>query len=86
MVKDKLMPELKNTVKLGIGSMAGIGALGSMANIPGMPSQAGQVTQITGSSLALLNVGQMVKNTKVLTNTLNSKKTKHKGPIGKIIG
>ena len=65
MVKKKkenpLMREAKNTVGLGVGTMAGYGVLGSMAAVPGMPAQASQVVTTAGAGLQLANIGQLAK-------------------------
>lgn len=51
----KAKKQIRNTVALGVGSMAGSYALGVMGNLPGMPSN--NVTGIANASLGLANVG-----------------------------
>ena len=67
---NELMDNAKDTIGLGIGSMAGLGAMGAMQNLPGMPKEAAGITSIAGSGLMLANVGQMAKTGMSLTNTL----------------
>lgn len=67
--KNIMMKEATNVAKLGMVSMAGMGAMGAMRNIPGMPSQAGNIVGITGSGLALVNVGQMLKSGKKIAKS-----------------
>jgi hypothetical protein len=55
----KLYSNMKDSVKLGIGSMAGLGAIGAMGAVPGMP--ASPVPGIVGTSVGLANVGQLAK-------------------------
>lgn len=59
--KNELMGNIKDTMAVGIGSMAGLGAMGAMANLPGMPAEAGTVSRVAGSGLVLANVGQLGK-------------------------
>ena len=79
-----LMGNMKDTLKLGIGSMAGHYAIGSMASMPGMPVAAKQTANIAGSGLTLLNVGQLGKTglgiANMMGNSLSSKRvvTKNK--------
>jgi len=54
------MGNMKDTMGLGIGSMAGMGAVGALGATPGMPATGIPATM--GGSLNLLNVGQMGKN------------------------
>jgi hypothetical protein len=55
--KNNLMKNAKDTVKLGVVSGIGTGVVGM---IPGGGPYAGTV----GTSLGILNAGQMLKNTK----------------------
>ena len=59
--KFNLMKNAGNTVKLGVGSMAGMGVLGAMGSASGMPKQAGNIAGIAGAGLAFANVGQFAK-------------------------
>jgi len=68
--KINLIGEAKDTMKLGIGSMAGLGAMGAMSSIPGMPVQAGAVTGAAGAGLTLLGVGRMAKSGMTIANIL----------------
>lgn len=56
-------------MKLGVTSMAGMGAVGAMAKIPGMPAT--PVPGIVGTSMNLANVGQL---TRVATNVIPKQK------------
>lgn len=53
----KQLKQVKNTMALGIGSMAGMYAVGSIGGLPGMP--ANNITGITGSAMNLANVGNL---------------------------
>jgi len=53
------MKQVKDTVKLGVGSMAGLSAVGAMGNLPGMPTN--QVASTTASAVNLANVGNLAK-------------------------
>jgi hypothetical protein len=83
-----LMKNAKDTVKLGVVSMAGMGLLGSLSKIPNMPIQAGTITKTAGAGLALANVGQLAKTGTSIVNPV-SHATNHKdkvhGMIKKII-
>ena len=59
--KETLMGLAKESMGLGVASMAGLGAMGAMSNVPGMPAAAGNVTQAAGAGLTLVNVGQTAK-------------------------
>ena len=75
--KNQLIGNMKSTIGLGVGSMAGMGAMGAMSSIPGMPAGAGNITGTVGASLGILNVGQLVKNTQsIMPKTNKSKKMK----------
>lgn len=63
---------LKDTMKVGIGSMAGLGIMGSMGNIPNMPVN--NIPQITSASMNIINVGQMGKNAVDISKMMSQKK------------
>jgi hypothetical protein len=65
-----LMGNMKDTMGLGVGSMAGMGVMGAMGSTPGMPKAAGGITGTVGSSMSLLNTGQMAKNAMSITNMM----------------
>jgi len=67
---------IKDTMKLGIGSMAGMGAMGAMETIPGMPKT--PIPGIVGSGLAIANVGQLSKNAMGLTSMMGSQTRQRK--------
>jgi len=58
MAKNKYIKHAKESMKLGITSMVGMGAMGALGKVPGMPVQAGNVTQAAGAGLTLANVGK----------------------------
>ena len=68
--ESSLMGNMKDSMKLGIGSMAGMGALGAMQNVPGMPAEASNVAGIAGVGITLANVGQLSKTGMSLANSL----------------
>ena len=72
--KKKLMGAAKETIGVGVTSMAGMGILGAMGSVPGMPAAAAGVAGIAGSGLALVNVGQMAKNAMTITDVITGKK------------
>ena len=74
MVKRKVTKRAKETIGLGITSMAGMGAMGAMTAIPGMPAAASGVAGVAGSGLTLLNVGQLAKNAMTLTDMMQPEK------------
>ncbi len=74
MAKKKLMKEVKNTVKLGVVSMAGMGALGMLGGVAG-PHAAG-VIPIVGAGVGLANIGQMAKTGMAVVGTLPGEKKK----------
>ncbi len=76
-----LKRELKNTLGLGIGSMAGMSAIGSMANVPGMPAQVTQVTGSVSTGIGLINIGQLAKTGLALGEVVASE-SKKKGKTG----
>ena len=71
---------IKNTLKLGVGSMAGLGAIGAMGNIPNMP--ANNVSSLASSSMGLANVSNMAN---IGMNILPKTKTHNHHPIVKKI-
>lgn len=83
-----LMKNVKDTVKLGVVSMAGLGALGSLSKMPGLPSQAKPIMQTASAGIALANVGQLAKTGMDVANPAShhskEKSTIH-GMIKKII-
>ena len=79
--KNKNIENVKDTMGLGIASLAGYSAMGAMQSIPGMPAGASNITSVAGASLKLANVGQLVKTASSLTDSLegsNGKKKKKK--------
>lgn len=72
----KLIKNAKDTMKLGIGTMAGQYALGSMSNISGMPVEAKTTAGVASAGLGLVNVGQFAKTGLGLTSLFGSKKKK----------
>lgn len=75
MIKKNLV---KDTVKMGIGSMAGLGVMGVMSNDPNMPKEAKAVVPVAGASLGMLNVGQMYKNSMSIMPSTGKKYRKMK--------
>lgn len=73
MKKNPLMENAKNTIGLGIGSMAGMSALGAMGSIKGMPAGAANIAGIASSGLALANVGQLVKTTQSIVPNVSGR-------------
>lgn len=69
-----LMGNMKDTMGLGVGSMAGMGVMGSIGATPGMPAGAGAITGTVGGSLNLLNTGQMAKNAMSITSMFDTGK------------
>jgi hypothetical protein len=61
---------VKQTVGLGVASMAGMGVMGAMPQTPG----SGNITSSVGSGLAMLNTGQMMKNAKDVTGMIGGGK------------
>jgi len=76
--KNRLQERAKETMGLGITSMAGMGVMGTMTSIPGMPAAASGVAGVAGSGLTLLNVGQMAKNAMTITDMMTPENTKKK--------
>jgi hypothetical protein len=79
---------VKDTMKLGIGSMAGMAALGAVSNAPGMPSEAKNVSNLASSGIVLANVGQFGKNAIGISNMMGQGKKKKSGNyiVDKILG
>ena len=61
---------VKDTIKVGVGSMAGMGIIGSMGSMPGMPSN--NISSIASAGFTLANVGQLSKNAMGLTRMMDS--------------
>ena len=66
--------QLKDTLSLGIGSMAGLSVMGSLST----PENKG-VISTTSASLGILGAGQMMKNTNTILGTMKDKKKKSSG-------
>ena len=85
-MKNPLIKNAKDTVKLGIFSMGGMGVMGAMkgamGNMPGVDAAAkagmNNTSNIVGSGLQLANIGQLAKTGMSLTDQLRPKK-KHGG-------
>jgi len=83
-MKNPLMKNAKDTVKLGIVSMGGMGVMGSMrgvmGSVPGVTASEkasmGATSNIVGSGLQLTNVGQIAKTGMSLTKMFGNKKKK----------
>jgi hypothetical protein len=71
----KLLNATKDTVKLGVVTSVGMGAIGSIGNM--VPGGAPGVNSI-GAGLGLLNTAQMAKNAFTLTDVLGSTTKKGK--------
>ena len=56
--QNSLMDSAKGTVKLGVTSMAGMGALSAMSNVD--PGASG-IAKTSGSALNLVNIGNLGK-------------------------
>jgi len=68
---------MKDTMKIGIGSMVGHQAIGSIAGLPGMPAQAQTSANIAHTGLNLVNLGQLGKTAIDITGyTAEKAKTK----------
>jgi len=67
---------VKDTMAVGIGSMAGLGAMGAMSNIPGMPKESGNIVGAAGAGFTMLNIGQMTKNAMSITGSMKTGKKK----------
>jgi len=79
--KNSMISAAKETMGVGVASMAGYGVMGSMGSIPGMPAGASNVTNIAGAGLQLANVGQLAKTGMGLTSMMSNntqKKSKTK--------
>jgi len=85
--KNKYVGHAKDTMGVGVVSMAGLGAMGAIGSIPGMPAAAGTVTGIAGSGLALANVGQLAKvGMDIMPGTEKKKKKTGNKTIDNILG
>lgn len=86
MVKKKkdtdLMGMAKESVGLGVGSMAGMGVMGAMSGIPGMPCAASGIPRTVGAGLGLLNVGQVAKIGMGIGNMMGEQAGQRKGKTG----
>ena len=82
------MSEAKDTMKLGVASMAGMGVMGAMTSVPGMPAQASQTAGVVGSGLTLLNVGQLAKSGMAVVDVMSPTEKKKTGnkQIDRILG
>jgi len=65
---------VKDTIKVGVGSMAGMGAIGAMGSIPGMPQN--NISQLAGAGFSIANIGQMSKNAMGLTKMMGATQKK----------
>ena len=74
--KNNLMKSAKQTIGLGVMSGAGMGIMGAMPQTQG----AGNISGTVGSSLGLLNTGQMATNAMGITQMMHGgmKKGKYK--------
>lgn len=70
--KNSLMNNVKDTMGIGVASMAGYGVLGAMGSVPGMPAQASNVIPVAGAGLQLANVGQLAKTGMSLAKSMTS--------------
>jgi len=85
-MKNPLMKNAKDSIKLGLGSMAGMGVMGTMqgslGGIPGISAEAktgmASTTGIVGAGLNLANIGQLAKTGMSLTDQFKTKKRKYK--------
>ena len=74
--KNSIMREAKKTVKLGIVSGAGLGAIGALGAVA--PAGAAGVTRAAGAGLTLANIGQLAKTGMVVTEVIGVEKKKGK--------
>ena len=73
------MSDVKSTMAVGIGSMAGMGAIGAVGNLPGMPQSAKSIIPIAGTGMTLLNIGNMARiGTQTLPSMFGTKGKKYK--------
>lgn len=72
----KLMKNVKESMGLGIVSMAGMGAMEAMGSMPGMPAT--PIPSTVGAGLQLANIGQVA----TIGMSIGSMGTKKKGKIG----
>jgi hypothetical protein len=73
----KLIKNVKDSMKLGIVSMAGMGAVGAMSGVPGMPNTT--IPSTVGAGMQLANIGQVANIGMGLAGSIGTKK---KGKIG----
>jgi hypothetical protein len=52
---------VKDTIKTGVTSLAGMGIIGTTSSMPGMPAQASGTANVINTGLHLANVGQLAK-------------------------
>jgi len=74
----KTKKAMKDTIKVGIGSMAGMAGIGAMAALPGMPAAAAGAAGTAYTGLGLVNIGQLAKTGMSLADDLSSKDKKIK--------
>ena len=72
----KLMKSMKDTMKVGIGSMVGHQAIGAIGGVPGMPAQAQTTANIAHTGLTLTNVGQLAMTARDVVGETAPKKAK----------
>jgi len=94
--KNQMMGAVKDTMGVGVASMAGYGVLGAMGSVPGMPAQASNVIPIAGAGLQLANIGQLAKTGMTVAKSLQGSdvdtgyrkkvKSKNESRIKKILG
>jgi hypothetical protein len=65
---------VKDTMAVGIGSMAGMGAIGAMGQIPNMPQN--NISQIASAGFTIANVGQLSKNAMDMTKMMGGNQKK----------
>ena len=67
---------VKNTMSLGMSTMAGGFALGTMANMPGMPAEAKGTANIAMTGMNLANIGNLANVGMNIMPTSKGKKSK----------
>jgi len=80
--KNQMMGAVKDTMGVGVASMAGYGVLGAMGSVPGMPAQAAGVIPIAGAGLQLANVGQLAKTGMTLVKSIKSTNPEYRKKFG----
>jgi hypothetical protein len=73
---------VKETIGLGIGSMAGLSIMGSMPKTEGSSN----LISTTSASLGILGAGQMMKNTNTILGNKKTKKKTGNSVLDKIMG